>query len=130
VSRAGRGSPALPRLNLAVGASLGTRPSPSLPTASFQLTDTWAVLLGRIGVSCGNENAGSTFCGRFASGGESWRKMAQGQYKAWVELAGKVSKETDREKLMRILEALCRALSEPEPDPIGSQAKRARAVDS
>jgi hypothetical protein len=36
------------------------------------------------------------------------------QYKAWVELAEKATKESDPEKLMRIIEALCRALDEQE----------------
>jgi hypothetical protein len=35
-------------------------------------------------------------------------------YESWVELAKKASKETDPEKLMRILGALCRALKERE----------------
>ncbi len=53
------------------------------------------------------------------------------QYRAWVELAGRASKETDPEKLMRIIEALCRALEERETIPAsGSQAKPARSVDS
>jgi hypothetical protein len=39
------------------------------------------------------------------------------QYKAWVELAARASKETDPEKLMRIIEALCRALDERETMP-------------
>jgi hypothetical protein len=32
------------------------------------------------------------------------------QYWTWVEIAERASKETDPEKLMRILEELCRAL--------------------
>jgi len=50
------------------------------------------------------------------------------QYKAWVELAGRASKETDPEKLMRIIEALCRALDERETIPAGdSRAKPVRS---
>jgi hypothetical protein len=45
------------------------------------------------------------------------------QYKAWVELAGKSSKETAPEKLMRIIEALCRALDERETVPAGAQTR-------
>jgi len=41
------------------------------------------------------------------------------QYKAWVELAGKATKETDPEKLIRIIEALCRALDERKKIPPG-----------
>jgi hypothetical protein len=54
------------------------------------------------------------------------------QYKAWVELAGRATKETDPEKLMRIIEALCRALDEQETIPAGgSRGKSARSsVDS
>jgi hypothetical protein len=50
------------------------------------------------------------------------------QYKAWMELAGRASKETDPEKLMRIIEALCRALDERETIPAGdSRAKPVRS---
>jgi hypothetical protein len=52
------------------------------------------------------------------------------QYKAWVELAGKASKETDPEKLMRIIEALCRALSDREVIPVGAQGRTNRSADS
>jgi hypothetical protein len=40
-----------------------------------------------------------------------------------VELAGKATKETDPEKLMRIIEALCRALDEKEVVPAGAQVR-------
>jgi hypothetical protein len=39
------------------------------------------------------------------------------QQEAWVELAMKASKETDPEKLIRIIEALCRALDEQQVVP-------------
>ena len=52
------------------------------------------------------------------------------QYKAWVELAGKASKERDPEKLMRLIEALCRALNERETVPVGTQFRANRPADS
>jgi hypothetical protein len=52
------------------------------------------------------------------------------QYKAWVELAGKASKETDPDKLMRIIEELCRALDERKTVPVGAHARPTRSADS
>ena len=52
------------------------------------------------------------------------------QYKVWVELAGRACKETDPEKLMRIIEALCRALNERETVPPGAQVRPTRSADS
>jgi hypothetical protein len=76
---------------------------------------------------CGNKNAACIRLGPF----RRWRwVVAQDgtkQYKAWVELAGKASKETDPEKLMRIIEALCRALDERETIPIGVRLKPSRS---
>ncbi|MGB7586740.1 MAG: hypothetical protein WBM11_18000 [Terriglobales bacterium] len=49
------------------------------------------------------------------------------EHAAWMELAAMASKETDPERLKRIIEALCRALEERETIlPDGSQAKPMR----
>ena len=45
-------------------------------------------------------------------------------YSEWMELAARVSKETDPEKLRRVLDELCRALNEREKTadaPAGSK---------
>jgi hypothetical protein len=52
------------------------------------------------------------------------------QYHAWVELAGKASKESDPEKLMRLIEALCRALNEQEKGSPGARARANSSADS
>ena len=48
------------------------------------------------------------------------------QYRAWVELAAKASKETDPERLMRILAELCRALDERETVSAGARVRPSR----
>jgi hypothetical protein len=52
------------------------------------------------------------------------------EYAAWVELAERATKETDPEKLMRILEALCRALDERETIPPEAQIRPQRSANS
>jgi hypothetical protein len=48
------------------------------------------------------------------------------QYSTWVELAERASKETDPEKLMRIIEKLCRALDR-ETVPVSAQVRPSRS---
>jgi hypothetical protein len=67
---------------------------------------------------------------RFADGRCIMTQDGTKQYKAWVELAGKASKETDPEKPMRIIEALCRALDERETVPAGARIRPTRSADS
>jgi hypothetical protein len=49
------------------------------------------------------------------------------QYQVWVELARRASKETDPQKLMRVIEALCRALDKRDTVPASAQARPSRS---